>query len=104
MKYPHWFCYVKYGSFDLPFAVMLVSEQQAICSVELYVKMKEMDAQIPPLVMYESLDDLLRSTGLSKSDLIILSDDDRGKSIAFKYCDEPGGRCNIDYYTGGSFY
>lgn len=66
--------------------------------------MKEMDVHIPPLIMYESLDALLQSTGLAKSDLTILSEDDRGKCVAFKFCDEPGGRCDVDYYECGCFY
>ena len=103
MNYPHWFTYLIIGDMTLPCAVMLISEAQANCAVSKYVELKELDGHVDPFVRYESLDALLHGEGLAKSDLIILSDDDRGKCIAFNYCDEPGGRCDIDYYDCGCF-
>jgi hypothetical protein len=82
---------------------MLISEAQADCAVRQYVKVKELDGHLDPFVHYDSLTSLLRAEGLAKSDIIVLTDDDRGKCIAFNYCESPGGRCDIDYYDCGCF-
>lgn len=105
MNYPHWFCYLVANDFTLtPCAVMLISEEQARDAIHRYVNKKGgLWASDTTVSKYNSLDELLHDTGLAKEDLIVLSDDDRGKCIAFTYCDEPGGRCGVDYYDGGCF-
>ena len=108
MKYPHWFCYLDTNeqfrgrALVYPVAVMLISEAQALCAAQRYAEYKGWTFR-GELIQYESLDETLLETGLTKDKLTILTDDERGKCVAFTYCDEPGGRCGMDYYECGCF-
>jgi hypothetical protein len=102
MNYPHWFCKVTASGVDIPIAVMLISEVQAKCAVDRYVKNIDYE-HITPFTLYDSLDHLRSSEGLALSDIIVLTDDHRGKCVAFRYCDSPGGRCDVTYYDCGCF-
>lgn len=104
MDYPHWFCKITYCNISLPVCVVLISQAQAVCAVDRYIKKLGIDYDsITSFTEYQSLDRLLHTEGLAKEDVTILTDDDRGKCIAFRPCDSKSGRCDIIYYDCDCF-
>lgn len=90
--------------FYIPVAAVVISKEQARCAIDRYCKAKNLvDTRVEP-IYYENLDALSRTEGLEPSDLLILTDDDRGKCIAYQPCGEAGaGRCRLEYYDCGCF-
>lgn len=101
MNYPHWFTFLRDGTETIPVAVMLISQSQAECAIERYASVKNLVWDWQYFVKYDNLE-MLRAAEASADDrLIVLTDDPRGKCIAYQPCNQPGGRCHIEYYECG---
>jgi hypothetical protein len=112
-NYPHWFGFAV--QFDeetaepllAPIAALAKTRSEAMCMISAYAKAKSLMAPEhmfeQQLVCFDTADDMYEHHAGLDIPITILTFDDRGKCISFRRCDEPGGRCDVEYYQCGCF-
>lgn len=106
MDYPHWISHIIVDEQLQPIAILARTKSEAACTARLYADFKNSPwpvFDVDTLRGFDSDRDLCFHTGLRPSDLIFLTEDDRGKCLAYRPCGAVGGQCDVEYFPCGCF-
>jgi hypothetical protein len=104
MNYPHWLGMIELGDTTVAVAALARTSGQAECSIRLYAESKGATVGPGELVCYDNKAQMLFATGYKASDVVILTEDDRGKCLAYRASEDPSCPIEVEYFTcGGCF-